>query len=137
LLLCFLAIVGYTFFSVVKSNIDHISDGDTFTIERDGIKVKIRVAEVDCPEKNQPFGKRAKQFAFDLCFGRIARVSNEGKMDRYKRLIAEVYVDNICVNKELIKSGLAWHFKKYSDSQEYVLKIFLKKYKEHYPSYTV
>jgi endonuclease YncB( thermonuclease family) len=49
-----------------------------------------------------------------MCFGRIARVTNDGKIDRYKRLIAEVYVDKICVIKELVKNGLAWHFKKYS-----------------------
>ena len=96
-----------------------IKDGDTFKIMYLGEEKTIRLEHIDCPEKNQPFGKRAKQFASDLCFGRMARVTSEGKMDRYKRLIAEVYVDNICVNKELVKSGLAWHFKKYSDSQEY------------------
>lgn len=96
-----------------------IKDGDTFKIMYLGEEKAIRLEHIDCPEKNQPFGKKAKQFASDLCFGRTARVISKGKMDRYKRLIAEVYVDNICVNKELVKSGLAWHFKKYSDSQEY------------------
>ena len=96
-----------------------IKDGDTYKIMCDGKERTIRLAHIDCPEKSQPFGKNAKQFASDLCFGKIAKVVSEGKTDRYKRLIAEVYVNEICVNKELVKNGFAWHFIKYSDNEEY------------------
>ena len=47
-------------------------------------------------------------------------MKSEGKKDRYKRIIAEIILQNDTnLNKELVKNGLAWHFKKYSDSQEY------------------
>jgi endonuclease YncB( thermonuclease family) len=47
-------------------------------------------------------------------------VKSEGKKDRYKRIIAEIILqDDTNLNKELVKNGLAWHFKKYSDNQEY------------------
>jgi endonuclease YncB( thermonuclease family) len=56
-------------------------------------------------------------------------VSN-GKKDRYKRLIAEVYCNNININKELVKNGLAWHFKKYSSDNDYAkLEIQARKLK--------
>ena len=96
-----------------------IKDDDTYKIMCDGKERTIRLSHIDCPEKSQPFGKNAKQFASDLCFGKIAKVVSEGKTDRYKRLIAEVYVNEICVNKELVKNGFAWHFIKYSDNEEY------------------
>lgn len=96
-----------------------IKDGDTYKIMFDGKERTIRLSHIDCPEKGQPFGKNAKQFASVLCFGKIAKVVSEGKIDRYKRLIAEVYVNEICVNKELVKNGLAWYFIKYSDNEEY------------------
>lgn len=47
-------------------------------------------------------------------------ITFKNKQDRNKRLIAEVILeDGRNLNKELVKNGLAWHFKKYSDSEEY------------------
>ncbi|MGI9191732.1 MAG: thermonuclease family protein [Chitinophagaceae bacterium] len=97
-----------------------IKDGDTYEVLNNGKAQTIRLAHIDCPEKKQAFGSKAKMFASNLCFGKIVIVSSEGKMDRYKRLIAEVLLqDGTNVNQELVKNGLAWHFKKYSDSKEY------------------
>ena len=57
-----------------------------------------------------------------MCFGSyITLIVNEkNKLDRNKRLIAEIILDDgRNLNKELVKNGLAWHFKKYSDNYEY------------------
>ena len=97
-----------------------IKDGDTFVVLIDGKELVIRLEHIDCPEKKQPFGTKAKQFASDLCFGKNVLLKHNNKYDRNKRLIAEVILINgININKELVSNGLAWHFKKYSDSQEY------------------
>lgn len=97
-----------------------IKDGDTFVVLIDGKEQVIRLAHIDCPEKKQPFGTKAKQFASDLCFGKYVQLNHNNKYDRYKRLIAEVILNNsINVNKELVRNGIAWHFKKYSENQEY------------------
>lgn len=96
-----------------------IKDGDTFKVLYNNSEITIRLNHIDCPEKNQPFGKKAKWKASDLCFGKIVKIVSNGKKDRYKRLIAEVYFNNININKELVKNGLAWHFKKYSSDVEY------------------
>lgn len=46
-----------------------ISDGDTMTaLCNDRQQVKIRLAEIDAPEKAQPFGQRSKQSLFELCY---------------------------------------------------------------------
>lgn len=101
-----------------------VKDGDTIEILYEGKPLVIRLANIDCPEikKGQPFGRNAKQFTSDFCFGQIVMVISEGKYDRYKRLIAEIINENNQnLNQELVRAGLAWHFKKYSNSNEYAV----------------
>ena len=47
-----------------------VSDGDTLTVLMSGRQVKIRLAEIDAPEKSQAFGQRAKQSLSDLVFSK-------------------------------------------------------------------
>lgn len=97
-----------------------IKDGDTFVLLMDGEEQTIRLAHIDCPEKNQPFGNKAKQFASDLCFGKSVTLIHNNRFDRYRRLIAEVILqDGRIVNMEMVKNGFAWHFKKYSGDAVY------------------
>ncbi|MBK7383005.1 MAG: thermonuclease family protein [Flavobacteriales bacterium] len=97
-----------------------IKDGDTFEVLIDGSAEVVRLAHIDCPERSQPFGKAAKQFASDLCFGKEVTVATDGKRDRYKRLIGVIHLtDGVVVNKELVREGLAWHFIKYSKDKSY------------------
>lgn len=47
-----------------------IKDGDTFVLLMGGKEQVVRLAHIDCPEKKQPFGNNAKQFASGVCFGK-------------------------------------------------------------------
>ncbi len=97
-----------------------VKDGDTIEVLMNGKGETVRLAHIDCPEKKQPFGNNAKQFVSDLCFGKMVVVLPQEKPDRYGRIIAEIILpDGRYLNKELVKNGLAWHFKKYSNSKEY------------------
>ena len=70
-----------------------ISDGDTFKVlYKENQEVKVQLNHIDAPEKGQPFGKRAKKFASDLCFGKEVKIVRQKKKDRYQRIIAEVFV---------------------------------------------
>jgi len=98
-----------------------ILDGDTMEVLYKNHPVKIRLAHIDCPEKrgSQPFGNQAKQALSDLCFGQMVNIEVE-KYDRYKRLIAIIVNGKKqIVNQEMIKQGMAWHFKKYSADEVY------------------
>lgn len=103
----------------LEGKIVAVKDGDTYEILYNGAAVVIRLAHVDCPEKKQPFGKNAKKFGSEFCYGKTVKVISEGKTDRNGRLIAEIYFDNRCLNQELVRYGYAWHFKKYSKNAEY------------------
>ncbi len=99
-----------------------VKDGDTIEVLYNEKPLTIRFAHIDCPEikKGQPFGKAAKQFTSELCFGQFVTILHESKYDRYKRLIAVVINDKgKNVNKELVMHGLAWHFLKYSTDASY------------------
>ncbi len=74
----------------------HITDGDTLKILVKGRMLKIRLAEIDTPEKGQPFGTKAKKALARMAFNKQARVVEVTK-DRYKRIVGRVYVDNLYV----------------------------------------
>ncbi|MBK8480883.1 MAG: thermonuclease family protein [Proteobacteria bacterium] len=92
-----------------------VTDGDTLRVRRDGQNTIIRLHGVDAPERAQPFGERASQFASSFAFGRSATIEPI-TVDRYSRLVARVFVDGRCLNEELVAQGLAWHYRRYSTS---------------------
>jgi micrococcal nuclease len=95
-----------------------ITDGDTFKLlEKDSILHKVRVANIDCPERRQPFSNRAKQFTSDAIFSKEIRIEVINK-DRYGRLVAHVIYDRAYqLSAELVKNGYAWNYDKYSDDE--------------------
>lgn len=92
-----------------------VTDGDTLRVRRDGQNTNVRLHGIDAPERAQPFGERAKQFASAFAFGRSASLEPI-TVDRYSRLVARVFVDGRCLNEELVAQGLAWHYRRYSSS---------------------
>ncbi len=104
------------------ANVISIKDGDTIEVLLNGKAQRIRLGHIDCPEKNQPFGTKAKQFTSAKCFGQLITLSHTRQYDRNKRLIADVILSNgDTLNRELAKAGLAWHYKKYSADSSYSL----------------
>lgn len=95
-----------------------VSDGDTITVlDATNQQHKIRLAGIDCPEKNQPFGQAAKQSLSDQVFDRQVSIETS-KRDRYGREIGKVLVGGVDANLEQLRRGLAWHYKKYEREQE-------------------
>ncbi|WP_423149724.1 thermonuclease family protein [Rubrolithibacter danxiaensis] len=96
-----------------------VADGDTITILiQDNTQVRVRLHGIDCPEKKQDFGTKAKQFTSDLCFSKTVKVEVTD-VDRYGRSIGIVILpDGKILNKELLKAGLAWHYKYFDKSKE-------------------
>ena len=90
-----------------------VTDGDTVSVMKAGKAVKIRFEGIDRPERGQDFGAKAKQFTSARVFGKEVEV-REFYPDRYGRMVARVLVDGQDVSLELVKAGLAWHFKRYS-----------------------
>lgn len=96
-----------------------IKDGDTIVVLDDSNnQITLRLAEVDCPESSQAFGKKAKDFTADEVALKIITYKVIS-IDRYGRTIAKIYYDNgKYLSQEIIKNGYGWHYKRYSDSKQ-------------------
>jgi micrococcal nuclease len=90
-----------------------VSDGDTITVIHQGKPEKVRLFGVDCPEKRQEFGTRAKQFTAAMVFGKIVSVETVTR-DRYGRTVAWVAAEGRNLNHELIRAGMGWWYRKYA-----------------------
>lgn len=96
-----------------------IVDGDTIEVLFHELPIMIRLAHIDCPEKKQAFGNKAKQALSDFCFGQEIEFDFIEK-DRNGRYICVIYnSEGVNLNQEMIRLGMAWHFKKYSKDQSY------------------
>ena len=93
-------------------NVVAVADGDTLTVLVDRQRIKVRLSEIDAPEKKQPFGSRSKQSLSDLVFGKNVHVLSSSN-DRYGRVLGRVYVGQQDVNAEQIRRGMAWVYDRY------------------------
>ena len=90
-----------------------IADGDTFTLlTSDKQQIKVRLSEIDAPEKAQPFGTRSRETLSDLIFSKDVLVVQDD-IDRYGRLVGQVYVGSIHVNRKMVQEGMAWVYRQY------------------------
>jgi micrococcal nuclease len=103
--------------SATGGKVVKVADGDTFTyLNYDKQQEKIRLHGIDAPEKAQDFGTVARKRLDELVFGKSVRIERKDT-DRYGRTIALVYTEEgICVNEQLLKDGLVWHYKRYDDN---------------------
>ena len=103
-----------------------VADGDTVTVLMDNkIQHKIRLAEIDTPEKAQPYGQTAKQALSDYVYRQRVKVEVE-TTDRYGRIVGWLIrlKDNLNVNQQMVRDGHAWVYTKYSRSR--VLRAYEK-----------
>lgn len=95
-----------------------VFDGDTIEIlDANKQTLRIRFNGIDAPEKAQAFGNAAKQYLSDLCYKKQVRVVIRD-VDRYGRSIGDVYLNGTHLNREMVRAGLAWHYKQYSKDEE-------------------
>lgn len=90
-----------------------VLDGDTVGVSKDGPAIRIRIEGIDCPERDQPFAEQAKAFTANLIAGKAVTVVEKEK-DVYGRTVARIFVDRRDVSVELLKAGLATHYKQYN-----------------------
>lgn len=93
-----------------------ITDGDTVTLLVDDngqrSQVRLRLTEIDTPERAQPWGTRARQALADKVFRRQVRIMSAGE-DRYGRMLGRIYLDGRDINREMVREGHAWAYRQY------------------------
>ena len=102
----------------VKSVEVRVIDGDTINLNGE----KIRFSGIDTPElkqfcvmddKKNSCGLKAKQILVDKIGNFKVTCIREGK-DKYKRTLAECFVNNESLSSYLVRSGYAFAYRRYS-----------------------
>lgn len=99
--------------SALDGRVIAITDGDTLTVLVNGDQqTTVRLADIDAPERGQPWGSRSKQTLSDIVFQRQVAVEQLGE-DRWGRTVARISVGRRDVGRELVANGAAWAYRAY------------------------
>ncbi len=85
-----------------------VADGDSLTVQTStNERIKVRLREIDAPERGQAFGSKSRAALSEICAGKMVRLKDDTK-DQYGRTLARVYCDGVDANAYMLQRGLAW-----------------------------
>ena len=96
-----------------SAKITYFYDGDTVKIMDAGYEYKLRITDIDAPERNQTYGKKSRRALMDFCADTNIYVAISGT-DRYGRKLGKLLCNQQDVSKHMVKYGHAWFNNYYS-----------------------
>jgi endonuclease YncB( thermonuclease family) len=107
---------------IQRGRVVSIADGDTLTLLAERRQIKVRLADIDAPERRQAYGTRSRQSLAQLCHGKAAELEARA-WDRYGRAVGRVTCAGTDANADQVARGMAWVFDRYAarDSPLYAL----------------
>lgn len=115
LLICFFSASAIS--EVLNGTVVGVSDGDTITVlDNSNKEHKVRLMGIDAPEKSQSFGNQAKKTLSNYIYKKEVSVEYK-KLDKYKRIVGKVTLDERDICLQMIRDGMAWHYKEYAKEQ--------------------
>lgn len=118
-LICILLGTSSTCFADFDGKVISILDGDTIDVLVDQKPIRVRLINIDAPEKKQAWGTQSKNALGQLIFNQYVHVISS-TTDRYGRVLGTVWVNQVNVNKQMVGSGLAWVYRQYLNDQSYL-----------------
>ncbi|HFU4841659.1 TPA: thermonuclease family protein [Escherichia coli] len=108
----------------IQGKVIRVLDGDTIEIKTLPAKIvvyevpiRVRLINIDAPEKKQPFGRWSTSQLKTLVAGKQVTVSYSHK-DRYGRIIGHVFTTNgTDASRFMVQSGAAWVYSKRTRKQ--------------------
>lgn len=98
--------------------VSRVIDGDTVEVIQNGNRDKVRLKEIDAPEMSQPGGAASKNQLQRLIKGRQVQLRGTER-DRYQRVLAEIFVGEKNINKQMVSLGHAWAYTRYQTDPSY------------------
>lgn len=89
-----------------------VIDGDTLDVLVANRPVRVRLAQIDAPERSQAYGARARQALSAMAFRRVVTVADAG-VDGYGRTLGTVIVGGANINAAMVNQGMAWAYRRY------------------------
>ena len=96
-----------------------VMDGDTVMVLRDGKKLKVRLANIDAPEKDQPFGRQSRDSLLEMVGKKQVQIDSQA-VDQYGRVVGLISLEGRSVNQEQVKRGMAWEYSHYHADKTYI-----------------
>lgn len=105
---------GFLSAAEMQGKVIRVLDGDTIEVLQDKKPVRIRLANIDAPEKKQAFGRWSTNQLKGLVAAQPVTVMYT-QTDRYGRIIGRVFTTNgIEANRFMVQSGAAWVYERYN-----------------------
>ena len=106
-------LVNSLYCEVIKDlKVKWVVDGDTVHATKEGKLYKIRLTEIDAPERDQPYGAESTKLLKQLLEDGYFDVDISG-IDIYERHLGRLYDNGVDINREMVERGLAWVYDKY------------------------
>ncbi len=84
-----------------------VMDGDTVMVLRGNQRIKVRMANIDAPEKDQAYGKESRESLQQMLGRKTVRIDSQA-VDKYGRMVGTISLDGMDVNQEQLRRGMAW-----------------------------
>ena len=97
-----------------------IIDGDTLKVRIQGAEMTFRLSGIDAPELDQPYGAESQK-ALTALVGSHQCVMRIVESDSYGRTVVHLWVEDVYVNAEMMKLGMAWFDPEYSQNESLYL----------------
>ncbi|EFG1052923.1 thermonuclease family protein [Escherichia coli] len=105
---------GYLCAAEIQGKVVRVLDGDTIEVLNEKMPVRVRLINIDAPEKKQPFGKWSTNQLKSLIAGQPVTVAYS-QTDRYGRVLGRVVTTNgIEANRYMVQNGAAWVYDQYN-----------------------
>ncbi|WP_258143075.1 thermonuclease family protein [Escherichia coli] len=101
-------------FADIRGRVVRVPDGDTIEVMASREPVRVRLVNIDAPEKKQDYGRWSTEMMKSLVAGKTVTVTYIQK-DRYGRILGQVYApDGMNVNRFMVRTGAAWVYEPYN-----------------------
>ena len=95
------------------AEITYFYDGDTVKINDNGQEFKLRINDIDAPEKNQSYGKKSRRALMQLCESGEFKATITGQ-DKYGRKLGKLVCHGEDASLYMVQNGYAWFYAHYS-----------------------
>ena len=112
-LVLLLVATGVSAAETLLGQVVSVHDGDTLTVRVAERRIKVRLAGIDAPERDQPFGAQSRQSLSRMALHRTENVTAQ-KIDEYGRTVGVVTVAGLNMEAEQVRRGLAWVYRQYN-----------------------
>jgi endonuclease YncB( thermonuclease family) len=110
---CLLSLLLLFSLTAHAASISYFYDGDTVKISDNGYEYKLRITDIDAPERNQAYGKKSRRALINFCKNASVQVYITGT-DKYLRRLGQLHCNGQDASHWMLQNGHAWFNQRYS-----------------------